>query len=370
MRPGWTGVAVVSDAGGDDTYGLGDVIRVRVTFDEKVSVDTTGGTPRLKIKMDPTWGEFWAAWEGGSGTEALTFTHTVVEPNTSPRGIAVLANTLETGGGTIQSVATGAHAGPTHAGLGHDPAHKVNWRPALSVADAEAREGIDATVDFEVALSRAASREVAVDFATADGTATAGADYTAASGTLTFAAGERSKTVSVAILDDALDEGKETFLLRLSNADGAVIEDGEAVGTITNSDPLQMMWLSRFGRTVADHVTGAVSDRLSNPLTGAQVTVAGQTMNLAELEDDAFLGRTLTSIAQIMGAPSGPGQAPGSGSFGTGPGHAGAGPDRVRCRPPGRDGSRRGQRPDGDQRAGAADDGPRAAARQRVPPRG
>ena len=170
---------------------------------------------------------------------------------------------------------------------------------------------------------------VTVDYATADGTATAGADYTAASGTLTFAAGERSKTVSVAILDDALDEGKETFLLRLSNADGAVIEDGEATGTITNSDPLQKMWLSRFGRTVADHVTGAVSDRLSSPLTGAQVTVAGQTMNLAELEDDAFLGRTLTSIAQIMGAPSGPGQAandPGSGSFGSGPGHAGAGP--------------------------------------------
>ena len=181
-------------------------------------------------------------------------------------------------------------------------------------------------MDFAVTLDAAMDEAVTVDYETADGTATAGADYTATSGTLTFAAGERSKTVSVAILDDALDEGKETFLLRLSNADGAVIEDGEATGTITNSDPLQKMWLSRFGRTVADHVTGAVSDRLSNPLTGAQVTVAGQTMNLAELEDDAFLGRTLTSIAQIMGAPSGPGQAPGSGSFGTGPGHAGAAP--------------------------------------------
>ena len=130
--------------------------------------------------------------------------------------------------------------------------------------------------------------------------------------------------------DTTPPEGKETFRFRLSNAQGAVIEDGEATGTITNSDPLQKMWLSRFGRTVADHVTGAVSDRLANPLAGAQVTVAGQTMNLAELEDDAFLGQTLTSIAQIVGAPSGPaspgsgpGQAtndPGSGPLGSGSG--------------------------------------------------
>ena len=84
------------------------------------------------------------------------------------------------------------------------------------------------------------------------------------------------------ILDDALDEGEETFTLRLSNAQGARIGDGEATGTIKNSDPLQKMWLSRFGRTVADHVTGAVADRLSSPLTGAQVTVGGQTVNLAE----------------------------------------------------------------------------------------
>ena len=238
------------------------------------------------------------------------------------------------------------------------------------MADAKAHEGTDTAMDFAVTLDAAADEAVTVDYETADGSATAGADYTAASGTLTFAAGERSKTVSVAILDDALDEGKETFLLRLSNAEGAVIEDGEATGTITNSDPLQKMWLSRFGRTVADHVTGAVSDRLSNPLTGAQVTVAGQTVNLAETQDDAFLGRTLTSIAQIMGAPSGPaaGVDPGSGLSTSGRGQAGAAPGSGSgVSLLAGDGSRRGQLPGGHQRAGAAYDGPRAAARQRVP---
>ena len=126
--PPVTAVAVVSDAGSDDTYALGDTIRVRVTFAEKVNVDTAGGTPRLTIKMDPTWGEFRAAYARGSGRRNLIFTHTVVEPNTSPRGIAVLANTLELNGGTIRSKATGADADLAHSGLGHDAKHKVNWR--------------------------------------------------------------------------------------------------------------------------------------------------------------------------------------------------------------------------------------------------
>ena len=76
--------------------------------------------------------------------------------------------------------------------------------------------------------------------------------------------------MSVPILDDALDEGEETFLLRIRRPEGARIGDGEAVGTIENADPLQKMWLARFGRTVASHVTDAVSDRLAGPLSGAR----------------------------------------------------------------------------------------------------
>ena len=121
--PAVTGVAVSSDAGADKTYGLGDTIRVRVTFDETVDVT---GSPRLKIKMDPRWGEFWAAYESGGGTAALTFAYQVAEPNTAPSGIAVLANTLEFNGGTIRS--GGADATLAHTGLAHDANHKVDWR--------------------------------------------------------------------------------------------------------------------------------------------------------------------------------------------------------------------------------------------------
>ena len=197
----------------------------------------------------------------------------------------------------------------------------------LSVADAEATEGADEAVEFRVTLSRAASGTVTVDYATRDGTAVAGEDYTRTRGTLSFAAGELEKTVAVPILDDALDEGSETFKLKLMNARGAAIADGEAVGTIENSDPLQKMWLSRFGRTVAGQVTEAVSDRLANPLTGAQVTVGGQSVDLAQTGDGAVLTQALTAVAAVLGAPGGPTSAgdSGLGSPGSGPGQAGAG---------------------------------------------
>ena len=135
--------------------------------------------------------------------------------------------------------------------------------PALSVADAQAQEGTDATLDFAVTLVPARTATVTVAYATADGTATAGSDYTATSGTLTFAAGETQKTVSVPVLNDDHDEGSETLTLRLSNAQGANIADGEATGTITNSDAIPEAWLARFGRTVTGQVLDAVQDRLA-----------------------------------------------------------------------------------------------------------
>ena len=70
-------------------------------------------------------------------------------------------------------------------------------------------------------LDEAATNTVTVDYATSDGTADASDDYTAKSGTLTFDAGETSKTVSVSITDDETDESDETFTVTLSNASGA-----------------------------------------------------------------------------------------------------------------------------------------------------
>ena len=114
---------------------------------------------------------------------------------------------------------------------------RLPYAPSLSVAGAQATEATDATMDFTVSLSRAASERVTVDYATADGTATAGADYTAASGTLTFAPGETEQSVRVTVLDDRDAEGTETLTLALSNASGASIWDAGATGTIRDDEP-------------------------------------------------------------------------------------------------------------------------------------
>ena len=156
---------------------------------------------------------------------------------------------------------------------------------AISVADARVEEADGAQLAFAVTLDRARHATVTVDYETEDGTAKVDEnDYVATSGTLTFAAGETSKTVEVEVLDDAYDEGEETMALRLSNPVGAWIADGEAVGTIENTDPMPRAWLSRFGRTVADQVLDAVEGRMRAPRTaGAQASLAGQRLGLGPL---------------------------------------------------------------------------------------
>ena len=81
-----------------------------------------------------------------------------------------------------------------------------------------------------------------VDHATADGSAVAPGDYTAATGTVTFAPGDTSETVTVQTIDDTDDEGPETFDVNLSNPTGATIADGTGVGTINvNDEPLPVV---------------------------------------------------------------------------------------------------------------------------------
>ncbi|MDD9992391.1 MAG: hypothetical protein OXP75_11370 [Rhodospirillales bacterium] len=159
--------------------------------------------------------------------------------------------------------------------------------PIISVRDSGAEEGTDGTVDFEVTMSRANTETVTVNYGTSSGTAQAGADYVAAAGTLTFAPGETEKTVQVTLLDDAVDEGRETFRLKLSEAWGAVIADGDATVWVSNGDPVQGAWLGRFGRTVASQIVDAVSARLLDRPRYSQVTLGGRSANLARSDGEA-----------------------------------------------------------------------------------
>ena len=155
----------------------------------------------------------------------------------------------------------------------------------LSVSDAWA-DAESAALVFRVRLDRPRDVPVRVDYATEDGTARAGEDYTAVSGTLEIAAGGRAATVTVPLLTASHLTGERltgarTLVLRLSNARNARLENGTATGTIHNADPLLQAWLSRFGRTVGTHVVDAVGTRLRGaPGVESHVTVGGYRLPL------------------------------------------------------------------------------------------
>ncbi|PEG40595.1 chitinase [Mycolicibacterium duvalii] len=133
----------------------------------------------------------------------------------------------------FQASPGGASATATNFAVNGQPSTPA--QPIISVADASAGESDGATqMTFLVTLSKASSDPVTVTYATAAGTATAGVDYTAASGTVTFAPGVLSQQIQVSITGDTDVEQNETFTLTLSDPSGATIGDGSAVGTITD----------------------------------------------------------------------------------------------------------------------------------------
>jgi hypothetical protein len=100
------------------------------------------------------------------------------------------------------------------------------------------QEGLFGTREFAfaVTLSAASSATVTVNYDTANGTAAAGSDYYAQSGILTFAPGQTTKSIGVAVKGDWKRESDETFFVNLSNAVGAQLQDNQGVGTILNDD--------------------------------------------------------------------------------------------------------------------------------------
>ena len=105
----------------------------------------------------------------------------------------------------------------------------------IAIGNASAAEG--GNLVFTVTRSGNTATAVSVNYATASGTATSGSDFTAASGTLSFAANETSKTITVATTNDTTVESSETFTVGLSGASSnATITDASGTGTITDND--------------------------------------------------------------------------------------------------------------------------------------
>ena len=173
--------------------------------------------------------EVGADYTGTSGT--LTFTPT---ENSKTISVPTVEDTTDEETETFTVTLSNPSGATIQDGTATGTITDDDEPPTLSIADAEVEEGEQA--EFTVTLSAASARTVTVDYATADDTATGGADYTSTSGTLEFAPGEDSKTIQVTTLEDDVDEETETFTLTLSNPSGATIQDGTATGTITDDD--------------------------------------------------------------------------------------------------------------------------------------
>ena len=155
-------------------------------------------------------------------------------------------------------------------------------RPSLSVNDVSGAEGNSgtSTLSFTVSLSAASGQTVTVAYATANGTANAGSDYVAASGTLSFAAGETSKTVAVAINGDLTSEANETFTLNLSSPVNAILADGQGLGTITNDDAQATLSINDVSVAEGNSETRNLTFTVSLSAASTQtITVAWATAN-------------------------------------------------------------------------------------------
>ena len=254
-------------------------------------------------------------------TEAIFSVATVDDDVDEPDGSVTV--TLKDGGGYTVPSPPGNAAAVT---VSDNDAAAL---PSLSVADVTVKEG--AWMEFTVRLSAPSAGGVSVKVSTRDSTPVSATtrDYWPISGrTVSFRAGETERSVGVIVFDDSHDEEPETFEVVLSDARGAAIGDGVAVGTITNDDPMPAAWLARFGRTVAEQALDGIAGRMSADRTaGMQGSIAGQALSFDPAASDnpgsrgagpghapdgaAVPGGTgalaLADVAQAFGGQSGPG---------------------------------------------------------------
>lgn len=133
--------------------------------------------------------------------------------------------------------------------------------PTVSISDARATEGTGAptTMAFTVALSEASGRTITVGWATAEGTATAADDFTAGQGVLTFSPGVTTRTITVVLTADALDEDDETFSVSLRTPSNVTILRGTAEGTIVDDDATPTLGISASSVNEGDSGTSSAS---------------------------------------------------------------------------------------------------------------
>jgi glucose/arabinose dehydrogenase len=249
-------------------------------------------------------------WTAGTGV-----TRYQLDVGTAPAGTQVFSS------GPVASLSATVTGVPTNGGTVYVRLWSSiggNWEyddytyhaapplPTLSIDNVTVTEGNAGTTSavFTINLSAPSSQTVTVHYATANGTAVAGTDYTAASGTLTFAAGATSHTITVAVTGDTVNEANETFTVNLSTPVNATIADGQGLGTITNDDAASSLpTLSINDVTVSEGNSGVVSAVFTVSLSAA--STQGITVHFATANGTATAGSDYVALSGTLSFAAG-----------------------------------------------------------------
>ncbi|NCR10802.1 MAG: endo-1,3-1,4-beta-glycanase ExsH, partial [Microcystis aeruginosa LG13-11] len=157
----------------------------------------------------------------------------------------------------------------------------ADWnKPFLTISNPTIKENNSGTNNliFKVTLSTTSTQTITVNYATANNTATAGSDYIAKTGTLTFTPGQISQDIIISVNGDTAIEPNETFLINLSNPSNALITDNQGLGTIINDD-VSVTPIEAFGNTkLVQDTTNKLYTQIGNNnpiainISGTQIT--------------------------------------------------------------------------------------------------
>ena len=235
---GATVVTVTATVNGETRYGVSRSVMVAVGASDD---SATKGTDYQTVANFPV------PITAGAASGKMTFTLTPVDDTEFERTETI----------TVAGTLSGVKVTPASITLTDN-----DTPPTLSIGSPAVQEGAADTTTplrFPVTLSKATAQAVTVKYAeSAGGTAEAGADYEAlTAGTLTFAAGDTKKTITVTVKGDDMDEDDETLKVMLSSPTTATIATGTGTGTIRDDD--EPPELSIKGATVAEGHAGTTT---------------------------------------------------------------------------------------------------------------
>ncbi|HEX6184662.1 MAG TPA: Calx-beta domain-containing protein [Pyrinomonadaceae bacterium] len=295
------GVGTITDDDATPTLSIGDVSATETSsgfFGFEFTVTLTGVSAQtVTVNYATADGTAVAGSDYTAASGTLNFL-----PNETSKTVivAVVGDTVDEPNETFNLNLSSASNATISDGTGVGSITDDDGAPSLTVGDATVTEGNSGTVNavFTVTLAPASGQAVSVNYATADGTAVAGSDYTAASGTLNFAAGETSKTITVQVSGDASNEANETFLVNLSGASNATVSDAQGLGTIQNDDtPTLHFSQASYPANESAHFVTVNVTRSGDSSGAVNVDFATSDGTATERKDYTFVAGTLRFAA-------------------------------------------------------------------------